>query len=209
MVQERQHKLAVARDEAADQLDLVKRAALGELLAQRELIEALRGPVRRTLFYLAGSHRDMDDLCQLSLVEILDAAGSFRGDSSLTKWAETITVRTALKHLKRQRKMDRMTEEWTDELPAPVTRDAHLDARRVRRRLAGLMQHLGLDCRTAMILHYVHGYRIPEVSEITGVKINTIRGRLKSGRTQLRRWILMDPLLREWVKKGYMDEHAM
>jgi RNA polymerase sigma-70 factor (ECF subfamily) len=181
----------------------VRRAHAGDPSAQRALIEHLQGSVRRTVFYLAGPYRDIDDLSQLALVEILYAAGTFRGESSLARWAEKITVRTALKHLKAQRRKDRVADEWQDELPAFQDIDLDVDARRVRMRLAVLMQDLNAACRAAMVLHYVHGYRIPEVADITGAKINTVRGRLKSGRTKLRRRILADTLLREWVKGVY------
>ena len=207
-MEERQPRME-EQDRAALELSLMQRAHSGDRTAQRDLIEQLRGPVRRTVLYLAGGHRDIDDLCQLALVEILYSAGSFRGDASLYRWAEKITVRTALRHLKSLRRKDRTTDEWRDELAELGDMDRSVDARQVRMRLAALMQHLSPENRAVMVLHYVHEYRISEIAEITGAKVNTVRGRLKSGRTKLRRRILADPLVREWVKKGYMNEHPM
>ena len=194
---------ADSMDEMARNLALTRRASARDRLAERQLIDKLTGQVRRTAFYLAGpGHREVEDLCQLALVEILLSAGSFRGEAKLERWAERITVRTVLKHLKRQKKSDNTWDEFRDDIPARQAPDAGVDARRVRQRIARLMQRLSRNCRTAMVLHYVHGYPIAEVAEITDTRVNTVRGRLKSGRGKLRRQILADPILREWARGG-------
>ncbi len=195
-----QKQLSQSEGNALD-LALTERVRDRDRKAEQQLIERLRGQVRRTVFYLAGAHRDSDDLFQLALVEILYSAGTYRGDASLERWADRITVRTVLKALKKQRRRDRLHEEYEDVADDTNVVDT-LDAQRVRVRLATLLQDLKAGCRASMVLHYVHGYPIQEVAALTGTKINTVRGHLKSGRNTLRRRIMADRLLREWAKKG-------
>src|SRR5579862_1246897 len=74
---------------------LARRAAGGDRAAQRELFHAQRAPVHHTLYRILGSNRDLEDLLQDAFLEIFRALGSFRGDSSLTRWCQTIATRVA------------------------------------------------------------------------------------------------------------------
>ena len=58
---------------------------------------------------------DFEDYAQASMIEILQSVGSFRGDASLEKWAERITVRTTMRLLRRNRRADVAVD--LDQLP--------------------------------------------------------------------------------------------
>jgi RNA polymerase sigma factor (sigma-70 family) len=71
-------------------------AALDELrgVLERGLTRALRGRY--------GGVVGVDDIVQISLVRILDALDSFRGESRFTTWALSIAVRVAMSELRRR-----------------------------------------------------------------------------------------------------------
>ena len=181
------------------ELDLALRAAHRDRQAERDLVDLLRDGVRRTVFYLVGSDRDADDMTQLALIEILLAVGSFRGDCALKYWAERITVRTAMRVLKKRQKQEAIINDLNSEESCP--RDGEADACRgwLHRRIAQLLKRLSRDCRTALVLHHVQGYEISEIANLTGARVNTVRGRLRRGRKKLSQHIAEDPALREWV----------
>src|SRR5260221_2224205 len=84
-------------------LALARRAATGDRTAQRELFTAQKHAVHHTLFRILGSNRDLEDLIQDSFIEIFRALPSFRGDSSLARWCQTIATRTAYNAIGRRR----------------------------------------------------------------------------------------------------------
>ncbi len=178
---------------------LAERAAGRDRQAERDLVDLLRDGVRRTVFYLVGSDRDADDMTQMALIEILSSVRSFRGDCSLKYWADRITVRCAMRALKKRRRREALLNDMEMEETTPP--DAEADACRgwLQQRMARLLQQLSRDCRTALVLHHVQGYKISEIAALTGARVNTVRGRLRTGRKRLGRYIDEDPALKEWV----------
>src|SRR5689334_8822480 len=84
-------------------LELAQRAASGDRAAQRELFVVQRVNVHRALFRILGSNREIEDLLQDAFIEIFRALPSFRGDSKLSRWCQTIAIRSAYLAISRRR----------------------------------------------------------------------------------------------------------
>ncbi|MFH2005082.1 MAG: sigma-70 family RNA polymerase sigma factor [bacterium] len=182
-------------------VELASAAAAGSDDARRELAERVLDRIRTTVRYLCGDHADASDITQQCLVEVLRSAGSFQGLSRLETWADRITVRTAMRLLRRRRQQEARFR--TTELPEAATTDtpeAALDRTRVQASMANLLQKLTPERRTVLTLQIVYGYSIREIVELTEAPPETVRDRLKVGKKQLRRLILTDDALREWAK---------
>jgi RNA polymerase sigma-70 factor (ECF subfamily) len=54
-------------------------------------------------------------------------------------------------------------------------------------RIIEVLQRLGSDCREALILAYIYGFKAREIGEITGAPLGTVLARLSRGRRQLER----------------------
>ncbi len=195
-------EMEAAREKREEAIALTSAAALGNPRAQRELIDRLLDQVRRTVSYVVGPNQDAEDLSQVALVKIVEAAGSFRGESSLEYWANQISFRIALRHAKKHRRREELTVlNWP---PPKLQRevDEEVGIVQVRNRISMLMQQLSPKKRTALVLRIVEGYSQKEIAAMTGVPINTVRDRLQRGRKQLRKLVLADPLLIDWVGAG-------
>lgn len=180
--------------------ELTLAVAAGDRTAQRELVERLMNRVRATARYLTGGHADAEDYAQLSLVEILRSARSFRGDSTLESWADRIVVRTAMRHIKQKRWRSRyLTVDSQKEGVAFTSAEEDMARRRVKARMAALFGRLKPKQRAVVTMRLVLGYSISEIAEATGVSPNTVRYRLNTGRAKLRRQIRRDPQLSEWM----------
>ena len=182
------------------ELELVQAAASKDKKARNDLVELLMDRVLRLSTCLAGNAWESEDLAQTALIEIIRSAKNFRGDSSLARWADRITVFTALKKIERHKRRERLfalRPEMQDNQQLP---DEKADSLRVQRRFAMIAGTLSPTRRVVVVLHHVHGYSIAEIAEMTNSPANTVHDRLKVGRKQLRKKILADPLLREWVK---------
>jgi RNA polymerase sigma-70 factor (ECF subfamily) len=182
-------------------VELAGAAAAGNDDARRELAERILDRIRTTVRYLCGDHADAGDFTQQCLVEVLRSAGSFQGRSRLETWANRITVRTAMRLLRKRRQREARFR--PTELPEATTTDtpeAVLDRTRVQASMARLLQKLTPERRSVLTLQIVYGYSIQEIAELTEAPLETVRDRLKVGKKQLRRLVLTDDALREWAK---------
>ncbi len=181
--------------------ELARRAGDGDEAARRELAWRLLPRVRTTVHYLAAGDRDADDLVQQALVEVLRVVGTYRGDASLEYWTDRVVVRTALRRIKQRRWRETIVRLDTEEPgAADAVQESSYERRELRRRLAVHLERLSVDRRSAVVLHWVRGYTIPEIADLTGAKVNTIRGRLRDAKRQLRKQLLKDPVLRDWAE---------
>lgn len=184
----------------AEDLELTQAAAAGDESARFALVKRLIGRIRPIVFYIAGRHADAEDWAQQAAIEILLSAKSFRGESTLEAWAERITVRTAMREIRRARKRDNpLTSEPIALESAGPGEETRLEKRRISKRAADLVGRLKPKHREAIVLHLVLGYTSAEISEMTDTHVETVRYRLKAGRRQLRALIEEDPMLVDWL----------
>jgi RNA polymerase sigma factor (sigma-70 family) len=190
------------RTDAPDDLALAKAAAAGDPEALSALLGRVFGRVRRTTSYLARCREDAEDSLQLALVEIARSIGGFRGECPIEHWVDRIAVRTASEQLSKRRRREGLFALAKEEPAArPVPLDEAADRDRVRRRLAEILSRLSPKNRTVLVLHYVWGYGVAEIARIAECKENTVRGRVRQGRKQLKREILEDPVLSSWIER--------
>lgn len=173
--QERDDTLVFAADVA-----LMRRAALGDAPAQRAVVSRLMRRVQRLARVLTGHRDDANDASQASLLEILRSAGSYRGASSLERWADRIVVRTALR-LSQGRRRDAGTPLEEHVMPTFTPRNEL--GLRAREYLDALPE----SQRTVLILRCGFEYSIEEISEFTRSSPNTVKDRLKRAREGVRR----------------------
>jgi len=143
--------------------------------------------------YLAPNHPDADDLVQRSLIEILRSAGSFRGESSLETWADRIAARTSMRLIKQRAHHAEVVTLVAEPEPEEfLSGEAEVEKASLRRRLTALLSRISPERRAAVVLHYVHGYSVQEVAELTETPANTVRDRLRVGKSLLRKYLLKD-----------------
>lgn len=194
-------------------LALAEAAGRGDPRARRILADLLLNRVRTMVSYIVGTDQDADDLVQASLVEILMSAGSYRGEGQLSSWADRITVRTAMRMLRKRSAMKEVPAPDGDAaetvepsgpydcpvLPQPAESQEQAVARyQLRRRLAVHLGKLTPERRVAVALRWVHGYSLNEIAEFTDSSVNTVRDRLQVGKRQLQKAIATDPVLRDY-----------
>jgi RNA polymerase sigma-70 factor (ECF subfamily) len=168
------------------------RAAASSLLA--ELLPRARNVVR---FLLRGD-AEVDDFAQNALIQVLRSLPSFRGESSLTTWADRITVRTVLRQLgRRQREREQRVRLEPELRITHASTPPEGDDYAARRRLAQVMDGLPDAQRQALVLHHVVGMSVPELAAELGVSFDTAKSRLRLGMERLRKHYL-----------GGRDEHG-
>ena len=181
-------------------LALAQRAADGDRAAQRELFQNLKTAVHHTLYRILGGNRDLEDLIQDAFLEIFRALPSFRGDSSLSRWSQTIATRTAYLAIERRKPaavdLEVVEEEIVDKDP-----DAHRVAlaRQAAKRLYAAMDKLDPKMRVAFALAVIDGLPLAEVAQLTESSLVAVKTRVWRARRELMKRAQKDPILASYL----------
>jgi len=181
---------------------LAERCARGDREAQRALFHEQRQRVHRTLYRIMGTNRHMEDLAQDAFLEVFRCIGTFRGESSLATWVDTIAARVAYRHLSR-RPPERAHLELVADAPADASgADRRVQAREATRRLYAILDRLDPKYRIAYALHVVDGRPLAEVARITRVSVVAAKDRVWRARRMVEGRARRDPWLRLWLDEG-------
>lgn len=164
---------------------LVVAAQAGDKKAAAELLQKLLPRLRNLVRYLVRGDRNVDDIAQEAMIAILRGLPTYRGDGSLSAWADRITARTALSCLRRERKTREREQESFDAQSLQARSEAP-DAYALRRQAVARLDVLPYEQRHALVLHHVVGLSIPEVAAQLDTPLETIRSRLRLAQTKLR-----------------------
>jgi RNA polymerase sigma-70 factor (ECF subfamily) len=165
-------------------------AAGGDRTAASALLTELLPRTRNVVRFLVRGDAEVDDFAQSALIEVLRSLPSFRGESSLTTWADRITVRTALRLLGRRQREREERQRAEPELRSLSSRPESGDDYTARRRLARVLDTLPEAQREALVMHHVVGMSVPELAEELGVSFDTAKSRLRLGMERLRKHYL-------------------
>ena len=182
-------------------LKICRRVAGGDNEAKRELMELLFNRIHKTASYLSCNLEDGRDIAQMACVEVLLSAGSYRGESSLAYWADRVTLQTAAKVFTKRSRRQKLRERFLQPTTAAASLDEHAGRKAVRDRLTSLLRALKHKQREVIVFRYIQGYTNQEVADLCGVPLETARDRLKKGRAVLKKKVMNDPLLSEWIRE--------
>jgi RNA polymerase sigma-70 factor (ECF subfamily) len=182
-------------------LELARRAASGERPAQRALFLEQRANVHRALFRILGSNRELEDLLQDAFFEIFRALPSFRGDSTLGRWCQTIAVRVAYLTISRRR-APAVDLALVEEVVAnDVDLQRHVLVREATRRLYAALDRIEAKQRIAFALAVIDGKPLVEVAELTDTSVFAVKTRVWRARRELMKRASKDAVL-----SAYLDE---
>jgi RNA polymerase sigma-70 factor (ECF subfamily) len=183
-------------------LALAQRAAEGDRAAQRELFQQLKSAVHHTLYRILGANRDIEDLIQDAFLEIFRALPNFRGESTLSRWSQTIATRTAYLAIERRKPASVDLEVVEDEI---VDRDPDALrvalARQAAKRLYAALEKLDPKMRIAFALAVIDGLPLAEVATLTESSLVAVKTRVWRARRELMKRAAKDPVL-----AGYLED---
>ena len=185
----------------AHDLALAQQAASGDRVAQRALFAAHKGSVHHTLFRILGNNRELEDLIQDAFLEIFRALPSFRGDSTLHRWGQTIATRTAYLAISRRRPASVELALVEDELPNDHDPRRDVQVREVARRLYAALDRLEAKQRIAFALAVVDGLPLAEVAQLTETTMIAVKTRVWRARRELNKRVARDPVLASYVEE--------
>jgi RNA polymerase sigma factor (sigma-70 family) len=160
-------------------------AEAAEVLARRALRLALR-----TAAALLRSREEAADVAQDVAVDVLRSLHKLRDPEAFDAWVHRITVRHALRRLKRGRRTREVEAPLAllaeEDHPAAV---AHADVDSLlaaRQGLVAALSKLSPKQRLALALRYVHDLSDAEIAAALGCRTGTVHALLSRGRKSLR-----------------------
>ena len=157
----------------------------GKRHAAESLLTELLPRVRNLVRYLSRGDNDVDDITQEALLAILRGLPGWRREGSFKSWSDRVVAHTAFASMRKTRaKREQQDEESAEQ--SVLSEDAPPDDYVFRRDMVRLLDQLPDDQRHCLVMHHVLEMSVPEMTEELGIPFETVRSRLRLGRTRLR-----------------------
>ena len=150
----------------------------------------LRPQIFRYALRLVGNPGEAEDLTQETFVHAYRRMGSLRDPDTAKAWLYSIATNVCLDRLRQQARRS-FRESGVDPEAVAVADPGAPDLLRVERRemsecVSGYVGQLSDSYRAVLMLHDVHGLTCPEIAELLGDSVGTVKIRLHRARKRLR-----------------------
>ncbi|MEX1368714.1 MAG: sigma-70 family RNA polymerase sigma factor [Nannocystaceae bacterium] len=174
-----------------EDLGLAAAAAAGDPAASEAFVRRAFPVVRRVARAIIAEPAEADDAVQLALIEVLEAARTYRGTGKLEPWMRTVASRAVLRYARKARSS--RVHALDEAQPGPARPPAGTTVlESLPRPLEHYLGELPPAQRTAIVLRHALGHTIAEIAEITAAPVPTVLSRIKKAREHMRRLIQRD-----------------
>mgnify|MGYP001243070506 CR=1 FL=1 len=142
--------------------------------------EALK--LEKLLYHISwsmlGDNEDCADAVQEALAKAWQKRDTLQSMRKFRPWLTRILYNVCVDIL---RNRQHLAQEPLDEtaIPAQLPQEADDD-------LASALQTLSAEQRTAIMLHYIRGYKLKEIASMLGISLNTVKSRMMYARIHLK-----------------------
>lgn len=147
-------------------------------------VEANQKAVRRFLIALCcGNNALADDLAQDTFVKAYLSLDSFRAESRFITWLFRIAYNTIISHTRNIHNLNsyNVNINEVENIPAKASSDSLFEYQE----LYLALEKLSDKERSAVLLHYMQGYSIIEIAEISDSTVDAIKKQLSRARQHL------------------------
>ena len=167
-----------------NEAELLTRVVSGDREAFDAVMRVHQDRVFSVCFRILGDREKALDATQDTFLTVFRKAGQFQGRSAVGTWIYRIAVNTCYDQLRRtQRRPSESLPDHVD-LSDPSAEEA-IESAAVRPEIELALTQLPADFRNAVILSDLEGLPLPDIAEILGVPVGTVKSRVFRGRRLL------------------------
>lgn len=141
--------------------------------------------MRFLLAMCCGDHDDAADIAQETLIKAYIALDRYNEREQFAAWIRRIAYNTFINHRKKRQREATQPIEQAKHITGGQEADSTFADEDLHHALA-MLPH---GERTAIVLHYIEGYKINEITQITGSSEAAVKKQLQRGREELKRRI--------------------
>jgi RNA polymerase sigma-70 factor (ECF subfamily) len=171
---------------------LVEACLGGEVAAFDILVDRWQRKIRGAVYRVVRSEEEAQDICQEAFLKAFRGLPSFKQESRFSSWLYQIAINLSRDRLRRRKTRNWVSLDDLDEgVPAgsqraPAEGERWVEVLEVQERIANAVAALPQEQREAVILKEYQGLTFPEIAEIQGVPVSTVKTRLYRGLSVLR-----------------------
>lgn len=174
--------------------ELVEKIKKGDIDAYEEIIKKYENKVCGIIYHMIKNQNDVEDLAQEVFIKVYKNLSKFKGDSSLYTWIYKITVNLCLDEVKKRKNIIYLDEklevedgELERELPSSDKTQVELyEEKELKEKLHKCIGKLPEKQRVMIVLRDIKGFSYEEISEITSVKLGTVKSQISRARLKLK-----------------------
>ena len=166
--------------------ELLARVVSGDRSAFDTVMSAHQDRVFSVCLRILGDRERALDATQDTFLTVFRKAGQFEGRSAVGTWIYRIAVNVCYDQIRRARR--RPSESLPDYVdPSDPAAEAAIESAALRPEIEAALSALPTEFRNAVILSDLEGLSLPEVAEVMGVPVGTVKSRVFRGRRLLAR----------------------
>ncbi len=165
-------------------IELVNQIKKGNANAYKYLVNKYKKLVFNIAFKLSfDNQNDVEDIAQEVFIKVYKNIKQYRKESKLSTWIAAITWKTAIDF---NRKRTRHKINYTDKLEVfenlTFTINKNSNESEIKNIVRETINQLPPNYRTVLTLFYLEEFSYPEIEEITGMPLGTIKSYLNRAR---------------------------
>ena len=156
--------------------DLVKRAKRHESEAFTELMQLYMTDMYKVAYAILMNDEDVADAIQDTILSCYENLRSLKQNRYFKTWMLRILINKCKDILKQKKQVT-----YTDQMPETPFYEEEYAAKE----WAQMLEPLDNKYRLVILLYYMEGFNIREISDILDMKESTVKSRLQRGRKQI------------------------
>jgi len=174
-------------------------------LGARVLFRTFSSDVNRLVWRLMGADPEHNDLVQQVFFKVLSQRRSLRDPNRLPAWIRSITVNTVYQELRRREMQRLFFSAWR---PANLHGDLvqEVESRDFLAAALSVVGRLSAKQRTVYVLRFLEGCSLPEIADMCGVSLGTVKRRLRGAVARVERLLASSPELAQFLDQAGESE---
>ena len=168
----------------------------GDKAAFEQLYEKYSKPLFRAVLGITRDHAAAEEILQESFVRLYQHARKLDPERPVLPWLHRVAINLSYNWIVRDRmrftSLDYLVEHWRIRLTHKVEVDKEVEQRERINVVHAAIAKLDFDQRVVIVLFYLQGMSLAEISDTLTIPIGTAKSRLHYARKALERTLLAD-----------------